>query len=177
RPLSILGWIVAITGAIGSGKTTLAVRLAAQTGAVHLSSDDIRMSLSRKQRRSGERVFGELHHRFERALEQERSVVLDSTGMSPRFRALLRAHRERIVHVHLLLESAHCFEEREERRTDRSQGALSRAAFLRSKHVEFSNAPDVVVATDDLSLEQVYREVTAAARALGVPVAFASSQC
>jgi predicted kinase len=166
-----LGFVIAVTGAIGSGKTTLASRLAGELRAVHLSSDDVRLSLSHKQRRSGDRVFGELHRRLEHALEQGRSVVLDSTGMSPRFRALLRVHREQIVHVHLVLQRADRFDEREAQRTDRPAGALPHAAFARSKRVEFHDAPDVVVVTDDLTAEQVYSEVTASARMLGVALA------
>ncbi|HET9095057.1 MAG TPA: AAA family ATPase [Candidatus Baltobacteraceae bacterium] len=157
-----MGFVLAVTGAIGSGKTTLASRIAAVYDALHLSSDEVRLSLSHKQRRSGEKVFAELHRRFERALDEGRSVVLDSTGMSPRFRALLRAHRERIVHVHLLLSSPECFEEREAGRADRPAGALSRAAFFQSRTVEFHDAPDLVVATDGLTPQQVYQEAEGA---------------
>jgi predicted kinase len=166
-----LGFVVAVTGAIGSGKTTLAQRLALQSGAVHLSSDDVRLSLSHKQRRSGARVFEELHRRYERALDQGRSIVLDSTGMSPRFRALLRAHRREIVHVHLVLQGVQRFEERESRRTDRPAGALPRAAFFRSLHVEFHEPPDIIVVTDDLTPDEVYCDVAANARMLGVAFA------
>lgn len=151
-----MGFVLAVTGAIGAGKTTLASRVAAEYGALHLSSDTVRLSLSRKQRRSGENVFSELHRRFERALDERRSIVLDSTGMSPRFRALLRAHREEIVHVHLLLQSVACFEQRETQRADRPAGALPRAAFHRSAGIEFHDEPDLVVATDELTAEQVY---------------------
>jgi predicted kinase len=170
-----LGFVVAITGAIGSGKTTLAARIAAESGALHLSSDEVRLSLSQKQRRSGDRVFTELHRRFERALAEGRNVVLDSTGMSPRFRALLRAHREEIVHVHLHLHRVDCFQEREAGRTDRPGGGLPRAAFARSQSVEFQHRPDIAVATDNLTPQQVYYEVAARARMLGV--AFAQSRC
>lgn len=130
-----------------------------------MSSDEIRLSLSRKQRRSGEKVFAELHRRFEQALTGGCSVVLDSSGMSPRFRALLRAHRAQLVHVHLLLRSAERFEQREAHREDRPAGALPRAAFHRSCAVEFHDAPDVVIATDDLTPDQVYRRAEPALRA------------
>ena len=109
-------------------------------------------------------MFEELQRRFDRALEQRRSVVLDSTGMSHRFRALLRAHRERIVHVHLLLHDLRSFEARERGRTDRSAGMLTAAAFHRSQRVEFHREPDLAIATDDLTAEQVYEIVISAVR-------------
>lgn len=152
--------VIAVTGAIGAGKTTLASALAADYGALHLSSDDVRLSLSRKARRHGDRVFDELHRRFERAIAQGRAVVLDSTGMSPRFRALLRAHRERIVHVHLVLGDPLRFQEREQQRTDRVAGALPFAAFARSCNVGFHEPPDVVVQTDEFTVDEAYREVS-----------------
>jgi predicted kinase len=133
--------------------------LATELQAVRLSSDEVRDSLSHKARRSGNRVFAELHRRFERALEQQRSIVLDSTGMSPRFRALLRAHREKLVHVHLVLNDPKHFEEREKQRTDRAGQALAFAAFARSRGVEFHNAPDLVLDTDELTPERVYEQV------------------
>lgn len=152
-----MGFVLAVTGAIGSGKTTLASRVAAQTGALHLSSDGVRASLSHRAQRSGERVFSELHRRFECALAQGRSVVLDSTGMSARFRSLLRAHRAEIVHVHLLLRDPARFEQREAQRTDRPAGALPRTAFLQSGNVWFPDPPDATIETDHLSAEEVYK--------------------
>lgn len=85
--------------------------------------------------------------------------MLDSTGMSPRFRALLRAHREDIVHIHLVLRNQQRFEERERARTDRSRGFVPAAAFHRSRDVDFPEAADVVVQTDELTPEQVYEKV------------------
>jgi predicted kinase len=151
--------IVAITGAIGAGKTTLAARLAAHYGAIHLSSDGVRLLLSHNRRRSGDQVFAELHRRFERAVEEGRHVILDSTGMSPRFRALLRAHRAEIVHVHLLLNTEARFKERELRRTDRPGDIVPTAAFHRSQSVEFHDPPDAVLATDELSPDEVFMDV------------------
>lgn len=164
-----MGFILAITGAIGSGKTTLASRIAAERTALHLSSDDVRLSLSHKQRRSGAKVFAELHRRFEQARSEGRGVVLDSSGMSPRFRALLRAHRHELVHVHLLLASTERFEQREAQRTDRPAGALPRAAFHRSRAVEFHDAPDVIIATDELTAGEVYAQVEIALRKEPLP--------
>lgn len=127
--------------------------------ALHLSSDAVRLSLSHTKRRSGDRVFAELHRRFQEALAQRRSVVLDSTGMSPRFRALLHAYRGRVVHVHLLLLGERRFEERERSRADRPAGALPLAAFYRSQAIEFFEAPDLALATDRLTCEQVHQTV------------------
>lgn len=127
---------------------------------MHLSSDDVRLSLSHKQGRSGARVFAELHRRFECALDERRSVVLDSTGMSPRFRVLLRVHREELFHVHLELRDVRTFEERERGRTDRPSGALPAPAFHRSKRVQFYELPDIVVATDERTPDEVYLLVT-----------------
>jgi predicted kinase len=137
------------------------MRLAAELQAVRLSSDEVRTSLSHKASRSGNRVFAELHRRFERALEQQHSVVLDSTGMSPRFRAMLRAHRENLVHIHLVLNDRRRFEERERQRTDRAGEVLPFAAFERSRRVEFHDAPDLVLATDEFTPEQVHERVRA----------------
>jgi predicted kinase len=150
---------LAVTGSIGAGKTMLASRLAAERGALLLSSDAVRLELTPNQRRRGERVFHELHRRFEAALEEGRAVVLDSTGMSPRFRALLRAHRKELVHVHLLLRDPHCFAARERQRSDREAGPLPYAAFRRSQGVAFHDAPDLVVATDHLDADALHRFV------------------
>jgi predicted kinase len=163
-----LGFVLAVTGAIGSGKTTLAARIAAESGALHLSSDEVRASLSHRARRSGARVFSEFHRRFERALQERRSVILDSTGMSSRFRALIRAYRAQIVHVHLLLSDPARFEQRESRRADRPAGPLSLAAFHHSQAVAFDEPPDIIVRTDDLTPQAVYDIVSASARLSGM---------
>lgn len=76
--------------------------------------------------------------------------------MSPRFRALMRAHRENVVHVHLTLSSQQRFDERERQRTDRAAGMLSAAAFHDSRRVEFHDPPDLVIATDDLTPDEVF---------------------
>jgi shikimate kinase len=153
---------VAVTGAIGAGKSTLASRLAYELHALLLSSDAIREALSHKQRRKGERVFGRMHERFVVALAEGKRVVLDSTGMSARFRGLLHLHRNEIVHVHLTLHDSKRFDERELRRTDRPNGPLPLAAFNQSQRVVFQEPPDLTIATDDLSADEVYRLVMTA---------------
>jgi predicted kinase len=129
---------------------------------VLLSSDAIRENLSNTARRSGERVFSAMHEQFEMALAQGAAVVLDSTGMSPRFRALLRAHRMQLLHVHLLLHDPQRFEEREHARTDRQEAPVARAAFHRSRRIEFHDPPDLTIATDELDVQQVYDIVSCA---------------
>jgi predicted kinase len=151
-----MAFTLVVTGPIGAGKTTLARRLALERGALLLSSDEVRTSLSRRQRRSGTNVFARLAQQFDRALAENQPVILDSTGMSPRFRALLHAHRERVVHVHLTLDDVLRFEEREHGRRDRRGAPLPRGAFLRSRNVEFVELPDVVVSTDSRTIDEVY---------------------
>lgn len=151
-----MAFIVAITGSIGAGKTTLASRVASERGAVLISSDSVRAQLSPNQRGRGDCVFAELHRRFEQALREGRDVILDSTGMSPRFRALLRAHRSSLVHLHLVLNDPRTFAERERGRSDREDGPLTYAAFRRSQRVEFHETPDLIVATDRLDADALH---------------------
>lgn len=75
---------------------------------------------------------------------------------------MLRAHRAQIVHVHLMLDDVRCFEERERGRSDRPAGALPAAAFHRSRRVQFHDPPDLILATDALSRDEVYATVSAA---------------
>lgn len=151
-----MAFSVAVTGSINSGKSTLARRLAQTFGAELLSSDAIRAGLSHRQARSGASVFAVLHQRFEAALARGEPVVLDSTGMSDRFRAIVRAHRASIHHVHLRLDSVERFEERERTRSDRSDSPMPRAAFYRSCRVQFHDPPDLTIATDTLTPDNVY---------------------
>lgn len=147
-----------MTGTIGAGKSTLASRLAQEYGAVLISSDAIREGLSLKAQRSGKRVFSVMAEQLEAALAQGASIVLDSSGMSPRFRSILRAQGSDFIHVHLQLDDPRVFEEREQQRADRR--ALPRAAFNRSRSTEFTRAPDLVIATDALHPDQVYAVAT-----------------
>ena len=88
--------------------------------------------------------------------------------MSPRFQQLLRAHRSKLYHVHLVVASVECFERRERARTDRKSGALPKSAFFRSAGVVFDAAPDLTIVTDDLSPDEVYRITTQALSARGI---------
>ncbi len=149
----------AVTGAINAGKSTLASRLAKAYGAELLASDSIRAGLSLTQQRSGERVFREMLERFAVSIAQRRRVVLDSTGMSHRFRAMLHRYRAQLLHVHLTLNDSRRFQERERGRADRESGPLSQAAFNRSQRVVFSDPPDLVITTDGIDPDAVYRLV------------------
>lgn len=151
---------VAITGSINSGKSTLARRLAEALGAVVLSSDEIRRRLPASSRQSGSRVFAAMRAELEAAMAAGRRAVLDSTGMSPRFCALLEEQRSRLWHVHLRLERLEVFDEREQRRADRPDGPVPRAAFLHSCRVAFSGPPDVTISTDDITPREVYQIVS-----------------
>jgi hypothetical protein len=97
-----------------------------------------------------------MHERFEAALARGDPVVLDSTGMSARFRAILLAHRPSLRHIHLRLLSVERFEQRERQRSDRPDGPMPRLAFYRSCAVEFHDAPDLVLTTDGLTPDEVY---------------------
>jgi predicted kinase len=147
---------IAVTGSINSGKSTLALRIANELGALLLASDSIRAELPASRRGLGECVFATMRQRFERALADRTPVVLDSTGMSPRFRAMLHAHRAELYHVHLRLERTERFEERERRRTDRADRCVPRLAFLHSCRVQFQEPPDRIIATDDLTAQEVF---------------------
>lgn len=116
--------------------------MAAEYNAEHLSTDE----------------FGtrEVCRRFERALDEQRSVIVDSTGMSWRIRDVLHVHRSEILHVHLLLADEALFAQREAARTDRPHAPVPLAAFRRSKRVEFADAPDLILETDDRTMDQVY---------------------
>jgi hypothetical protein len=116
--------------------------------ALHLNSDEL-----------GTR---ELCRHFERAMNDDASVMLDSTGMSWRIRGLIRAHRSRIVHVHLLLRDERQFAQREQHRTDRLEAPVPLAAFKRSQRVAFHDAPDLALETGDLTPDEVYDRVRSA---------------
>ena len=128
-----------------------------------LSSDAIRDSLPLWQQ-GGSHVFERMARELATAVTNGAPIVLDSTGMSPRFQHLLRAHRTELFHVHLVLGSVECFERRERVRTDRKNGSVPHSAFFHSAEVVFRNAPDLTIVTDNLSTDDVYRITTQAIR-------------
>ena len=83
--------VVALCGNISSGKTTLALKLARAFGGVHISSDSIRAELKEAGLPSkGQNVFSTMDSLMHQYTEQDRMVILDSTGMSPRYLNLLK---------------------------------------------------------------------------------------
>lgn len=90
--------LVLVGGLPGSGKTTLAARLAAEHGWSHLSSDVVRDELDPPDRYSAasvDRVYGELAARAEGLLGDGRTVVLDASLGDAGQRARLRAVADR----------------------------------------------------------------------------------
>jgi predicted kinase len=148
--------IVAVTGTINAGKSTLAEAIAKRLDAVLLSSDRIRSGMLSRYGRSGERVFHTMRAELDLARARGRWVVLDSTGMSPRFRGLLSEYRDEIIHVHLTLSRVEIFEERERERIDRVD-AVPRSAYYDSVSVCFTTEPDLTLATDTIGPEGVFQ--------------------
>ncbi len=89
---------------------------------------------------------------LESALAHGRPVVLDSTGMSFRFRALVARVRTRALHVHLHVEPE-AWSEREQRRSDRPM--LDAEVYRRSLRPVFFAAPDLVIDTTALAPDEV----------------------
>lgn len=74
--------LILIAGLPGTGKTTIARIFAAQYGAVHISSDELRHELGLMGHYSPaekQRVYNELLKRAGNALKSGRNVVVDST--------------------------------------------------------------------------------------------------
>jgi hypothetical protein len=85
---------------------------------------------------------------LESALAHGHLVVLDSTGMSYRFRALVMRVRDRALHAHLHVDS-HAWREREQIRRDRPM--LDASVYRRSLKPVFVVAPDLVIDTTALA--------------------------
>jgi shikimate kinase len=148
--------VIAVTGTIAAGKTTLARLLARDMDAVHLSSDAIRAELTGSPLRKARAVFALMEVRLLEALAESRIVVLDSTGMSERFRDLLSRYPY-IVHVHLRC-SESAYRKREALRTDRER-PLPAAAYRRSGSIRFTPPPHLVLDTSELGVPEVYDAV------------------
>lgn len=82
------GSLVVIVGTPGSGKTTLARRLRDDHGYVHLEADAIRLTITGSPTKWSPLVWAQMGDRGRTAL-QSRDVVIDSTGTSPSWPALV----------------------------------------------------------------------------------------
>ena len=74
--------LVLIVGLPGTGKTTFALELAKQIGAVHLNSDVVRTSLGHRgiyDMASKAAVYKELQDRAEEVLKHEKNLIVDAT--------------------------------------------------------------------------------------------------
>jgi predicted kinase len=143
--------VLILTGPIGAGKTSVATALAERYGAVRLSSDALRSNRSHG--------FHRMARAVDQALAHGRHFVLDSTGMSFRFRDLAARLRAQALHVHLTVDAAH-WEAREESRRDRAR--LNRGVYERSSQVVFDSPPDLTLDTSSLSPAGVLARVAAA---------------
>lgn len=77
-----------MVGLVASGKSTYAEKLAKETDAIVLSSDDIRWELfgDETDQKHNQKVFQELHKRAKEYLHNGRNVILDSTNISSKRR-------------------------------------------------------------------------------------------
>jgi chloramphenicol 3-O-phosphotransferase len=98
-----------------------------------------------------------------RALDDARArgkrVILDSTGMSFRFQALIARVRTQAVHVHLSVDVEQ-WKAREQMRRDRAQ--LGEDVYRRSSEIAFESPPDLVVDTSRLTVDEVVDRVARA---------------
>lgn len=131
-----------MSGSVGAGKTTLAAGVAARSGAVHLASDALRGSHGHP--------FLRMTRAMESALADGRRVVLDSTGMSFRFRALVETIRDRAYHVHLRVDVLE-WQRRERGRTDRPP--LDASVYRDSSAIVYPTPPDLTLDTTRLTPE------------------------
>ena len=88
--------------------------------------------------------FARMQNALESALAHGKLVVLDSTGMSYRFRALAGRVRERAFHVGLYVDPDN-WRQRERARTDRAP--LDEGVYRRSLRAPFAQPPDLHVDT------------------------------
>lgn len=141
-------------GNISSGKTTLAKRYATITNAVRLSSDTIRERLRVMRYPSdGASVFRTMQRELKESVEHYNfNVVVDTTGMSPRFPGVL--HNARLIAPVTVVRLTCCentWRTREPMRDDREP--LKRDAYIRSKVAASDYTADYIIHTDTLDAD------------------------
>jgi predicted kinase len=82
-------WVIAFSGAVGSGKTYVASRLVERLGAIHLNTDMVRIAL-RKRGESESRAIQITEERFEKLLRSGAPVILDHDIPQPERHEALR---------------------------------------------------------------------------------------
>jgi predicted kinase len=157
-----------VFGNVSAGKTTLARRLARHLSASHLSSDQLRVELhglGRRRSSSSRGVFELMAARAESSLAVGGRVILDSTGMAPKFGELVAALRARYPTLAIRLRcDERAWRERERRRTDRwifGKGRDPHAFAMPARAFRDSSRPtsivaDITIDTSGLDADAVY---------------------
>lgn len=82
-------------GNVSSGKSTLARKIAETYSIPHISSDALREELTGNIGGGSGMVWPEMRKRMTAYLEAGTSVVIDSSGMSPKYREIVRDFRSK----------------------------------------------------------------------------------
>jgi predicted kinase len=150
--------VVCIVGNIGAGKSTFARYLARELSADLISSDSIRVELfgDAGKINTGARVFDTMRERQRFATQNNRNVVLDSTGMSVRYRDHIQQLQDigkdsmapyRVFTLAFVCSRGIWFE-REQTRTDRTNGPLKAHVYEKSCEDARRVNPDITIETD-----------------------------
>ena len=155
--------IYVVTGNISSGKTTLAKKIALATKAPLLSSDTLRLKVQAQPQgaATGDEFLLMRQLAYTAALHKL-DIVLDSTGMSYRFRNLVtdlrRSFPNQIFHIRL-----HCDRDtwyyREMSRDDR--GPISEKFYEESDNVAWDVYPDMTINSNKDVFPFVIQELAA----------------
>ena len=159
--------VIVITGPISSGKTTLGGSLATVLGALHLSSDAIRMEMTGSSSGKAPQIWPVMKQRMDAALAKGIPVILDATPMSPSFREIVHGARQQAYCTIIGLEvSMTEWEKRELSRNDRlkkdDKGQLtpfkmSPTVYERSVDA-FMPHYDLVINTNGKTPQNVFKE-------------------
>lgn len=151
--------VVAITGNVSAGKSTLAHRLEGYmvryTDTTILSSDTIRG----EEKASGARVFAQMREICMNRIELKCDTILDSTGMSPRYRKLI-ADLQKDDRCTLIIIRLECdpqdWGEREKIRTDRQPIDKE---FYEKSFQKFTEADLTIETGRGRTLDLIFEEV------------------
>lgn len=153
--------VVALSGNISAGKSTLAYNLQREFGSFAiLSSDEIRVELGFKRSKgSGGIVFGTMQQRLMDRMLLTCDTILDSTGMSPRYKDLIRELK--YANCHLIKIRLYCdgltWVEREAIRDDRIR-SMTEIAYRSSLEDAFK--ADIEIDTSHRTPEEIVQFVS-----------------